>query len=102
MEEDYFSCGLDRTIQIIGNKWTVAIIFELMQGRRRFNQLQSLLNISPRTLSLRLHQLEGDGIVKKKIYAQVPARVEYSLTRRGKSLNQVIQQMRQWGCQHPK
>ena len=73
-----------------------------MQGRRRFNQLQSLLNISPRTLSLRLHQLEGDGIVKKKIYAQVPARVEYSLTRRGKSLNQVIQQMRQWGCQHPK
>lgn len=102
MEEDYFSCGLDRTIQIIGNKWAVAIVFELMKGQQRFNQLQHRLNISPRTLSLRLHQLEADGIVRKKIYAQVPAKVEYTLTRHGKSLSEVIDQMRQWGCQNQK
>lgn len=102
MKDDYFSCGLDRTIKIIGNKWSVAVLFELMSGTKRFNEIQHSLGVSPRTLSLRLHQLEKDGIVHKKVYAQVPPRVDYSLTRRGQSLNQVVQDMREWGCKHPK
>lgn len=102
MKEDYFNCGLDRTIKIIGNKWSIAILFELMSGTKRFSEIQHSLGVSPRTLSLRLHQLEKDGILHKKVFAQSPPRVDYSLTRRGQSLNQVVQGMREWGCKQPK
>ncbi len=87
-----------RTLKIIGSKWTILILRELCEGTKRFGELQrSLEGISPKTLSLRLQQLEKDGIVKKKVFAEVPLRVEYSLTSKGLSLKEIIGKMRQWG-----
>ncbi len=87
-----------RTIKIIGSKWTVLILRELCENTKRFGELQRALpGISPKTLSLRLKQLEKDGIVKKKIFAEIPLHVEYSLTPKGQSLRDIIEKMREWG-----
>lgn len=93
------SCVM-KTLKIIGSKWTILILHELCTGTKRFGQLQrSLPGISPKTLSQRLHQLEKDKIVQKKVFAEVPLHVEYSLTPRGQSLKAVIEKMREWGEQ---
>lgn len=87
-----------RTIKIIGSKWTVLILRELCEDTKRFGQLQKALpGISPKTLSLRLKQLEKNGIVKKKVFAEIPLHVEYSLTPKGQSLRDIIEKMREWG-----
>ncbi len=89
-----------RTIKIIGSKWTILILRELCEGTRRFNELQrSLSGISPKTLSVRLTELEKGGIVKKKVFAEVPLHVEYSLTKKGLSLRDIIEKMHEWGAQ---
>ena len=91
-------CGVSKTLKVIGSKWTLLIIRDLCGGTKRFGQLQhSLLGISPRTLSARLKQLENDGIVTKKILAQVPPHVEYTLTNKGQSLERIITDLRSWG-----
>src|SRR5581483_9108891 len=87
-----------RTIKIIGSKWTVLIIRELCEGTKRFGELERALHgISPKTLSLRLKELERHGIIKKKVFAEIPLHVEYSLTKKGQSLREIIEQMRAWG-----
>ena len=92
------NCGVTKTLKIIGSKWTILILHELCQGTKRFGELQkSLKGISPKTLSLRLQQLEKDGILGKKVFAEVPPHVEYSLTEKGKSLKMVIDGMDNWG-----
>ncbi len=92
------SCGVEKTLKIIGTKWTILIIRDLCDGTRRFGQLQrSLEGISPRTLALRLKQLEDEGIVKRKAFQEIPLHVEYSLTAKGNSLRDIIEKMRQWG-----
>jgi DNA-binding HxlR family transcriptional regulator len=86
------------TMKIIGSKWTILILRELCDGRKRFGELQRALpGISPKTLSHRLSQLEDDGIVNKKIFPEVPLHVEYSLTKKGASLKDIIDKMREWG-----
>src|SRR5260221_10401479 len=91
------SC-VNTTITIIGRKWTILLLRELCDGTKRFGELERALNgISPKTLSLRLQQLEKDQIVHKKVFAQVPPKVEYSLTPKGQSLRDIIEKMRQWG-----
>lgn len=91
-------CGVAKTIRIIGSKWTILILRDLCDGKKRFGQLQrSLEGISPKTLSLRLQQLEKDGIVLKKIFPEVPLHVEYSLTEKGKTLKRIINLMKEWG-----
>ena len=91
------SCVM-HTLKIVGSKWTILILQELCDGTKRFGQLQRALpGISPKTLSHRLQQLEKDRIVKKKLFAEVPLRVEYSLTPKGLSLRNIIDTMRQWG-----
>lgn len=86
------------TMKTIGSKWTVLVLHQLFHGTKRFGELQrSLDGISPKTLSLRLHQLEKNGIIKKKIYPEIPLHVEYSLTERGHSLGAIIRQMYKWG-----
>lgn len=91
------SCVM-KTIKIIGSKWTVLILRELCEGTKRFGELQrSLDGISPKTLSLRLRELEKHGIVKKKVFKEIPLHVEYSLTPRGESLRDLIEKMREWG-----
>lgn len=95
---DYDKTCVMRAIKIIGSKWTILILRELCENKKRFNELQrSLQGISPKTLSLRLKELEEEGIVQKKIFAEVPLHVEYSLTRKGQSLRDIIDKMRDWG-----
>lgn len=92
------SCPIHKTMMIIGKRWTALIIRDLVTGKKRFCQLeQSLPGISPKMLSQRLSELERCGIVTRKVYAEVPVRVEYELTKRGRDLKQVIDSMADWG-----
>lgn len=91
------SCVM-KTLKIIGSKWTILLLRELFDGTRRFGQLQKALDgISPKTLSLRLKQLKKDRIIKKRVFAEIPLHVEYSLTPRGKSLSNIINDIKEWG-----
>lgn len=92
------NCGITKTLKIIGSKWTILILRDLFDGKKRFGELErSLASISPKTLSLRLKQLEKDGIIEKKVFAEIPLHVEYSLTRKGTSLNGILCSLREWG-----
>lgn len=91
-------CPVARTAEIIGNKWTPLIVRDLARGHRRFSELErSLIGISPKTLSERLKRLEEAGVVDRVCYAEVPPRVEYSLTGKGHALLPVIESMRSFG-----
>lgn len=90
-----------RAMQIIGNKWTALILRDLAKGPQRFCELErSLAGISPRTLSQRLDDLEKYGIIRKKSFAEVPPRTEYSLTAKGQDLIPVLRQMAAWGTKY--
>jgi DNA-binding HxlR family transcriptional regulator len=91
-------CPIARTAGIISGKWTLLIIRDLASGVKRFNQLErSLHGISPKTLSERLRSLEEEGIITRQTFAEVPPRVEYSLTEKGRDLVDVIESMRSYG-----
>src|SRR5919198_2664945 len=92
------SCPVCATADIICGKWTILVIRDLAEGRTRFCELErSLAGISPRTLSLRLRALEESGIVERHTYAEVPPRVEYALTEKGRALLPIIDDMRSYG-----
>jgi DNA-binding HxlR family transcriptional regulator len=91
-------CGVFATAEIICSKWTALIIRDLAEGRSRFCELErSLAGISPRTLSLRLRALEEEGIIERRTYPEVPPRVEYALTEKGRALEPLIEDMRRYG-----
>jgi len=91
-------CPVARTAEIISGKWTLLIIRDLVSGIKRFNQLErSLHGISPKTLSERLRSLEEEGVIVRQTFAEVPPRVEYSLTEKGYDLVGVIESMRGFG-----
>ena len=91
-------CPVVRTADIVCGKWTLLVIRDLAEGRSRFCELErSLAGISPRTLSLRLRALEEEGIVERQTYAEVPPRVEYTLTAKGRALIPIIDGMRAYG-----
>jgi DNA-binding HxlR family transcriptional regulator len=92
------SCPVCRTADVVCGKWTLLVIRDLAEGRSRFCELErSLQGISPRTLSLRLRALEEEGIVERTTFAEVPPRVEYSLTEKGMALVPIIDSMRVYG-----
>jgi DNA-binding HxlR family transcriptional regulator len=92
------TCPVCRTADIVCGKWTLLLVRDLAEGRSRFCELERSLNgISPRTLSLRLRALEEEGIVERQTYAEVPPRVEYSLTTKGRALIPIIEGMRTYG-----
>ncbi|MGI8483909.1 MAG: winged helix-turn-helix transcriptional regulator [Thermomicrobiales bacterium] len=91
-------CPVARTAEIIGNKWTPLIVRDLASGQKRFSELErSLLGISPKTLSERLKRLEEAMVVNRHCFAEVPPRVEYTLTEKGHALLPVIDSMRAFG-----
>jgi DNA-binding HxlR family transcriptional regulator len=92
------TCPVCRTAEIVCGKWTLLVIRDLAEGRSRFCELErSLQGISPRTLSLRLRALEEEGVVKRQTYPEVPPRVEYALTEKGRALVPLIEDMRAYG-----
>ena len=92
------SCPVRACAEIVCSKWTVLVLRDLGEGRSRFCELErSLAGISPRTLSLRLRALEEEGIVERRTFPEVPPRVEYALTTKGRALLPLIDDMRQYG-----
>src|SRR3954447_24839188 len=92
-------CPVGCCAEIISGKWTLLLIRDLAEGSQRFCELErSLAGISPRTLSLRLRALEEDGIVDRHTFDEVPPRVEYQLTEKGRDLLPIIESMREYGA----
>lgn len=91
-------CPVATTVQLIGNKWKLLIIRNLLQRPWRFNELQKNLDgISQKVLTDNLRSLEADGIITRTIYPQVPPKVEYALSELGESLRPILDDMRVWG-----
>ncbi|MGG1636555.1 winged helix-turn-helix transcriptional regulator [Paenibacillus sp. NRS-1760] len=92
-------CVIGKVLDIIGTKWTFLIIRDLLvEETMRFSELlKSLEGISPKTLSLRLKELEDQGIVSRTIYAEVPPRVEYTITEKGKRLEPIFIELKRFG-----
>lgn len=92
---------MELTISVIGGKWKAIILHHLVQDTRRFNELRRLMpDITQRMLTRQLRELEKDGIISRKIYAQVPPKVEYALTDFGRSLEAVLKSLQNWGEAH--
>lgn len=93
-----YHCSLDITMDYIGGKWKAIILWYLRDGKKRFGELNRLIpEITERMLSLQLKDLEKDGLVTRKIFPEVPPRVEYELTGLGNSLQPVVREMAKWG-----
>lgn len=98
---DNGECGVCATAEILCSKWTAIIVRDLAECDSRFCELErSLDGISPRTLSLRLRELESNGIVERRTHAEVPPRVEYALTEKGRGLVPIVNAMRTYGEQY--
>jgi DNA-binding HxlR family transcriptional regulator len=95
------NCPVKLTASIIGGKWKPSLLFHLEGHTRRFCELQRLIpGLTKKMLTQHLRELERDGIVRRKVYAEVPPRVEYSLTRHGDSLKPILKLMSAWGNRH--
>uniref|UniRef100_UPI003B5974BA winged helix-turn-helix transcriptional regulator n=1 Tax=Novacetimonas labruscae TaxID=3229898 RepID=UPI003B5974BA len=91
-------CAVEATLQLIDGKWKGVILYHLLEGTLRFNEIRRRLpNITQRMLTAQLRELEQDGFVLRTVYAEVPPKVEYSLTARGRSLEPVIMALKKWG-----
>lgn len=95
------ACPVETTLMLIGNKWKVLIIRDLLTGTKRFGELKkSIGKVSQKVLTTQLRDMEEDGLISRKIYAEVPPRVEYSLTELGRSLQPILNAMLQWGTEY--
>ena len=95
---DLPACPVETTLTLIGDKWKVLILRDLMPGTKRFGELKkSVGNVSQKVLTAQLRAMEESGLVHREVYAEVPPRVEYSLTELGKSLRPVLDSMQAWG-----
>ena len=101
MHKELPACPVETTLSLIGNKWKVLILRDLMEGTMRFGQLKkSVGDISQKVLTAQLRDMEESGLVDRKVYAEVPPRVEYSLTDLGLSLKPVLDAMVEWGTDY--
>lgn len=92
------ACPVETTLSLIGNKWQVLILRDLMEGTKRFKELQrSVGGVSQKVLTANLRTMEARGLVRREVFAEVPPRVEYSLTELGCSLQPVLDAMWSWG-----
>jgi DNA-binding HxlR family transcriptional regulator len=96
-----FTCGLDAAIAVMGGKWKGLILFALQDGALRFGELRRAVpGISERVLILQLREMETTGLLHREVYHQVPPKVEYSLTDFGRSLNNAMAPLGEWGEEH--
>src|SRR6478735_6017538 len=92
------ACWAELTLNVVGGRWKVPILFHLADGPMRFSELKRTIEgVTQKMLTQQLREMERDGVVSRKIYAQVPPKVEYSLTPMGKSLAPVVEAMCRWG-----
>lgn len=97
------SCPVETTLHLIGNKWKVLIIRDLLTGTKRFGELKkSVGKISQKVLTSNLREMEEKGLLTRKVYAEVPPKVEYSLTKTGKSLKTILNTLMKWGDEYKK
>lgn len=96
-----YACPVEIAVAVIGGKWKAVILYHLLDGTKRFGELKKLYpRISQRILTLQLRELERDQIVARKVFPEVPPRVEYSLTAFGRSLEPLIRELKAWGKTH--
>lgn len=101
MKKELPPCPVETTLLLIGDKWKVLILRDLIDGTKRFNELKKSINsISQKMLTQQLRAMEEDGLVDRKVYAEVPPRVEYSLTETGISLKPILDSLYCWGEQY--
>lgn len=92
------ACPVETTLTLIGDKWKVLILRDLLTGTKRFGELKkSIGGVSQKVLTSQLRAMEASGLLTRKVYAEVPPRVEYSLTELGQSLNPILSAMQSWG-----
>lgn len=95
------SCAVLNTLQLVGNKWVLIILSRLLEGTKRFGELQKEIDtISPKMLTQQLRKMEKEGLVERKVYPEIPPKVEYSLTRKGQALRPVFLQIMEWGNEY--
>lgn len=98
---DYNHCPIEATLDLIGGKWKGVILSRLVEQTRRFNELKRTIpRITQRMLTTQLRELERDKLINRKVYAEVPPRVEYSLTSKGETLKPVLTTLLHWGETH--
>jgi DNA-binding HxlR family transcriptional regulator len=96
-----FGCPVEACVEVIGGKWKGVILFHLLGGTKRFNELSRLMPaVTQRMLTRQLRELEADRVVERKVYAEVPPKVEYSLTEFGKTLEPVLRTLQGWGVNY--
>ncbi len=102
LEGTAYDCPVEATLEVIGGKWKVVILFHLThEGTHRFAELRRKIpGVSERMLTQQLRELEHDGIVHREVYAEVPPKVEYSLTEYGQTLRPITEIMCAWGQKH--
>ena len=101
MEKTLPACPVETTLMLISDRWKVLIIRDLMDGTKRFGELKkSIGSISQKVLTSNLREMEADGLVNRKVYAEVPPRVEYTLTDTGYSLKPILDAMVEWGLEY--
>ncbi|BBM84940.1 winged helix-turn-helix transcriptional regulator [Candidatus Uabimicrobium amorphum] len=94
-------CPVEATLELIGGKWKGVILYHLLERTYRFGELKRVMpGVTQRMLTKQLRELESDGIINRKVYAQVPPKVEYSVTEVGESLRDIIMTMCKWGKNH--
>lgn len=97
------ACPAEATLQVIGGRWKILILWNLFQGSRRFSELmRAMAGITQKMLTQQLREMETDGIVHRKVYPEVPPKVEYSVTELGQSLKPVVSAMCKWGSERLK
>ncbi len=102
-KENLPPCPVETTLLLIGNKWKVLILRDLLDGTKRFGELKrSIGSVSQKVLTQQLRAMEEDGLVHREVYAEVPPRVEYSLTELGESLKPILDAMMDWGMDYKK
>ncbi|GLK85464.1 winged helix-turn-helix transcriptional regulator [Ancylobacter defluvii] len=91
-------CSVEAAVGLIDGKWKSVILFHLMSGTLRFNEIRRhVVNVTPRMLTNQLRELEDDGLIERKVYAQVPPKVEYSLSPLGRSMEPILLALKTWG-----
>lgn len=89
----------EHAVQLLNKRWTGLIVYQLLSGSTRFNELQQSIGVSSKVLSERLKYLEHEAIIKRNVYPEVPVRIEYDLTKKGRSLEPILKEIHIWADQ---